>query len=81
MFRRFGSTLLCVSRNVLCLLLTFPFRRAGTIIAVLVTGARSAISARIAGTVIDSAIRGIAHEAGITDALGPVRIFDANTVR
>ena len=61
--------------------LTFPFRWTSTVVSVFVACARPAIAARVTGTVIDGAVRWIAHETGVADALRPVRVLHADAVR
>lgn len=61
--------------------LTFPFRRAGTIEPVLVAGASAPVAARVVRAIIDGAIGGVAHVAGIAHALRPVRVLHADAVR
>lgn len=60
---------------------TFPVGRAGTVVAVPIAVAGTAVGAGITGAVVDRAVRWITHKARLTDALQSRRSLEANAVR
>jgi len=66
---------------ILIVIFTSPFRRAGAVETISATGTSATVGARIAGAVVDSAIRRITHETRIANTLRSMSILHANAIR